>query len=118
MSLETKPEHKTKKPRTDRKVSVQKIQSIVGAIERRISSDGTAETKLTVKELTALGHSSEISRLSSGKRTLPEAIRPTCLKTKVAASGERRERTLSASETQTMIYMTIETRRLNREKGA
>ena len=56
MAGETKPEVKTKKPRTDRKVSVQKLQSIVGAIEKRISSDDTAETKLTVKELTALGN--------------------------------------------------------------
>jgi hypothetical protein len=47
---------KSKKPRTDRKVSVQKLQSIVGAIEKRISSDDTAETNLTVKELTALGN--------------------------------------------------------------
>jgi len=54
-TAETK-ESKTKKPRTDRKVSVQKIQSIVGAIEKRISSDETAQTKLTVKELTALGN--------------------------------------------------------------
>ena len=47
---------KTKKPRTDRKVSVQKIQSIVGTLEKRIEADETAETKMSVKELTSLGN--------------------------------------------------------------
>jgi hypothetical protein len=56
MAGETKPEVKTKKPRTDRKVSIQKIQSIVGTLEKRIAADETAETKMSVKELTSLGN--------------------------------------------------------------
>jgi len=54
-TVETK-DLKTKKPRTDRKVSVQKIQSIVGTLEKRIAADETAETKMSVKELTSLGN--------------------------------------------------------------
>jgi len=47
---------KTKKPRTDRKFSVQKAQTVLTAIAARIKADETAELKLTVKELTSLGN--------------------------------------------------------------
>jgi len=62
MTVETKPEQKAKKLRTDRKTSVQKIQSIVGTIEKRIAADAAAETKLTTKELTSLGNT--VAKLS------------------------------------------------------
>jgi hypothetical protein len=84
-SAETK-ELKTKKPRTDRKVSVQKLQSIVGTLEKRIAADETAETKMSVKELTSLGNT--VAKLT---RILQEVDKQNLQRDKAAAKNNKQD---------------------------